>query len=1446
MVPVSGFQSLLKQPENHLPTSSATPPLAMASTASRTPRNNHALQRFDKRGSSPRNPQQHRPPILKTSPSRGMNGRPFAGKDSVRINIKMLPSGWGTWDIYQLLTPYGNLFKIEVLKHTASSVCAYVVFCPPPQSADWITRGFVIRSLGKEHKVSFEIHDDPRSQRGSRTDSPERILPEYIRLPVLQVQVGVMSSETEMLALFQSDPNVRGTSVLIRNNDRKRLELFFSATSHANTAMNLKTFCDLSNVRSVQRHDDADGVTILALQMEMPPQLFRKTDNVVGTHDRKVFLWQERQAWFRQTKIDPMSHDDEITKLGNTTAVLDFGRWLTYRLVLSDATAASQTFRQIGAVLHESNVSIIVDAEPVHVTETHTKALWHWAEDPMGESLALSAMTSPLSTLDFKVRYHLDVCLSQHVLHECNITVEFLEKLSTLEPDRAVEVLQIVADDGKRYFNPMEIFRLQSQVSVRTRKIPSYCATIWLVTVTPAGVYIATPTVETSNRIIRKYKHIEDRFLRVRFSDERYKGKITNGRDAAENEIFTRIKRTMKNGIDIAGRHYDFLAFGNSQFREHGAYFFAPTGNITTQYILEHMGEFELIRDIDRNIAKYASRMGQCFATTRGMSLGAQIVKIDDVKRRGFCFTDGVGKISPFLAHSIATEYKLSVTIDNAPSVFQFRLGGCKGVLAVDPSLKGRIVQIRPSQEKFPAKHHGLEIVRYSRFTSAYLNMQIILVLSARGIEPFVFVRKMREALTEIAQAMIKEEHAFRQLCRKVDFNQTTITLANMIHDGFMAAEDPYMLSCLRLWKAWMTKYLKEKARIFVDQGAFVLGCTDETGTLRGRYSDDPTKGELNEKTVLPEIFLQISDPLNPGQYLVIESICVLARNPSLHPGDVLVVRAVDVPELHHLRDCVALPQTGDRDLANMCSGGDLDGDDFLVMWDPDLVPPEWFHEPMNYESPPPVRSEGSVSIDDITTFFVQHMRADNLPLIACAHRYWAEDRSCPDGIKDDKCLRLAGLHSLAVDFPKTGVPASMDDDLIVKAWPHWAEHKGGRTYHSKKVIGQLYDLVRLEDFQPAWDRPFDERILKAFQLDNDILRTARELKLLYDAAVRRVMVQFNINSDFEVMTTFVLSHNAAGSDYKLAEKLGEIVSALKHTHQDMCYEAASTTRQDQDWDKLSRFVAAMYTVTAHEVSDAYRASKQTEVRGGQRVHIRPATLKNMPFMSFPWLFSCELGHIAKRRKPGAGMFRNVPQLKRPNLTKLMPHFLTEDLELPQLEDITTVDGVVHEGELLNVHHRELAVRGSEQDAAEVAKSEGAMTDRPRIPQQSQVLAAKASDLPVASAIRKNKSVEALHASPVKVAIDRHQLEPDVRERSAEAEDLTVLDLQVLVPDQTASKQGDAKCRATEADEVGAFNVRRREEQQDGDEDVAEGEVVVLDGINQLSSLDKLSKLVGG
>ncbi|KAG9536336.1 RdRP-domain-containing protein, partial [Aureobasidium melanogenum] len=494
-----------------------------------------------------------------------------------------------------------------------------------------------------------------------------------------------------------------------------------------------------------------------------------------------------------------------------------------------------------------------------------------------------------------------------------------------------------------------------------------------------------------------------------------------------QHEVWARIERCLRHGIDIAGRHYDWLACGNSQFRERGAYFFAPySEEKTARKIRMSLGDFSSINIV----AKCMARIGQCFSTTRA-STGFGNVKatlIKDIERNGYCFTDGVGKMSKFIAQMVANELYADSAPDEHPSAIQFRMRGFKGILVVDPGLKGNTVHVRPSQRKFDAAGSDkLEIIKPSKFSSSTLNQQLILVLTSRGVPKQVFVDKMTKELQDIDLAMTDEAMALEMLQKNVDFNHITLTMSGMILDGFMDADEPMCRILLQLWRTWNLKHLKEKAKLFVEKGAFVLGCVDETNNLKM----DPEE--------LPQIFVQVPGE-KEGEWKTAQGICLLARNPSLHPGDIRVVRAVQCAALKHLKNVVVLPQQGERPLANMCSGGDLDGDDYLVMWDDDLLPPtdQWNSEPMNYDPPTPVMCAGPVQDEQFVKFFIDYIKNDNLGSIATSHRVLADEFGSDGGVAHDICKELAQLHSKAVDFNKTGVPAIMAENHWPRKYPHW------------------------------------------------------------------------------------------------------------------------------------------------------------------------------------------------------------------------------------------------------------------------------------------------------------------------------------------------------------------------------------------------------------------------
>ncbi|OQV16534.1 putative Telomerase reverse transcriptase [Hypsibius exemplaris] len=104
------------------------------------------------------------------------------------------------------------------------------------------------------------------------------------------------------------------------------------------------------------------------------------------------------------------------------------------------------------------------------------------------------------------------------------------------------------------------------------------------------------------------------------------------------------------------------------------------------------------------------------------------------------------------------------------------------------------------------------------------------------------------------------------------------------------------------------------------DVGRFVSGVNDPSGLLEeGQCFFQPTIG---------------------GEPHVMTEPVIVVRNPCMFPGDILQLTSVLIKECLHLMDCIVFPVKGKRATAGATSGGDLDGDQFTVIWDDRLIPP--------------------------------------------------------------------------------------------------------------------------------------------------------------------------------------------------------------------------------------------------------------------------------------------------------------------------------------------------------------------------------------------------------------------------------------------------------------------------------------------------------------------------
>ncbi|XP_021360712.1 uncharacterized protein LOC110455096 isoform X2 [Mizuhopecten yessoensis] len=623
------------------------------------------------------------------------------------------------------------------------------------------------------------------------------------------------------------------------------------------------------------------------------------------------------------------------------------------------------------------------------------------------------------------------------------------------------------------------------------------------------------------NRIIRQYN--DENFIRVIFRDEDFTRLSASGN--ALNIISERIRTFLDGGFTIGDRKYEFLACSNSQLREHGVWFFCPYDDITSESIRNDIGDLTS----ERCVATYVSRMGLCFSASKAtVAVDDRSVKyVSDITNESYCFTDGIGMISVSLAEKVATKLKL----EEVPSAFQIRYGGCKGVVAQNPTLGRRDqIIIGKSMRKFESPSKNLEILNMTRPGKLHLNRQVITLMSGRGVPDHVFLTLQEKMLFNMADMLLDDHKAMKALA-EVHFG---IKWKDLKRAGISLTDEVFFRSVLMtIYKSKLGE-LTRKARIELpcDQGRIMMGTIDETGTLEyGQVFISYTK----------------NDGMTYSGIDVMDNEVVVAKNPCFHPGDLRKYQAVNVPELHHLVDCIVFPQKGPRPHPDEMSGSDLDGDMYFVCWDTTLFPPGDNMPPMDYPKSTKLKLPRQVEVSDVTQFISQYINNDQLGVIANAHVVHAD-------LKDifcEECTNLCKMHSDAVDFPKTGVVPQMATNLRPDKYPDFMMKSDKPRYTSANILGKLYRQCR--SLEQAHSRTYNVDLLKQAPVaDPGIIYPGYEKFMesaclhvnRYNDKIANLMSLYGIETETEVVTGII--HNLKAKRGYFPNERYEIAQILK------------------------------------------------------------------------------------------------------------------------------------------------------------------------------------------------------------------------------------------------------------------------------------------------------------
>lgn len=672
--------------------------------------------------------------------------------------------------------------------------------------------------------------------------------------------------------------------------------------------------------------------------------------------------------------------------------------------------------------------------------------------------------------------------------------------------------------------------------SIDAVDVPEYCTRTPRLLLTPTRLAVVGFSVEMSNRVVRHFISNEafaaECFLRVTIGEENGARLFS---DQLSHHMCARIEHLVLNGVVLNGYKYQFLAYSSSQLKESSLWMVNTNRSWTVDSIRRWMGDFSMCK----TPSKVAARMGQCFSTTvvaPDANESSWCGVKDDLpdflsvhNGKETCHSDGTGLIERNVMESLIAQLPIGPDDPTGVSIVQIRFGGAKGTLTAwdFADLKPLVrtlplsshynVLLRPSMVKFKAPYQQLEIISFGVKIPYYLNRNVILLLKVHGVSDEIFLEMQRQMLDSLDAMLVDSDKAIEMIPRLSGPDSSlSSALVHMLSCGLSPRDEPFLFSCLHAIRAHHLMNLRKKSRVFVDKGAVLIGGLDETGLLpEGCVFVQTWKdGDSSERNMFR------SKPV----FEIRTGPVMVTKHPVMHPGDVRMLLAVDLPELRNQKNVILFSRHGNRPEADKMSGSDLDGDQFAVTWDERLFLGEWngcvrkssgtWHsaygktllmlagtmtadstklqvsnrEPMNFDpdstddllsgSQDPAElfitnlfeallggmrknatSDDAVNDKQLLGHFLSHAKNDNLGHIASM---WL-DYANKNRADCEECLKLAALHSIAVDFPKSGKPAQIPRDLFISrttARAHWREKKGSPSYDCDGVLGRMYDEV--------------------------------------------------------------------------------------------------------------------------------------------------------------------------------------------------------------------------------------------------------------------------------------------------------------------------------------------------------------------------------------------------
>ncbi|EJW84764.1 RNA-dependent RNA polymerase, partial [Wuchereria bancrofti] len=714
----------------------------------------------------------------------------------------------------------------------------------------------------------------------------------------------------------------------------------------------------------------------------------------------------------------------------------------------------------------------------------------------------------------------------------CEVTLD--SALAAVDERRRISLLNFFEHNYFRKLNALQRISDDNEAASLS-DLPQNCVLIRKVMATPLRLLLLPPEVMMTNRVIRHFG--EEYALRCVFRDDNGQRLVpkefTRGRSLQDQSLIIPdlIYRTLGTGLHIASRHYQFLAWSNSQMRDGGCYMYSDAtvndevhGEMVynVEDIRRWMGDFTA----SKNVPKLMSRMGQCFTQAQPtIMLKKDDWKVEDDILGGivhpetgevFNFSDGVGRISKKYADRIAKTLGLCPT----PSCYQVRFKGFKGVLCIDPLLD------ELDQANIVFRKTEVEVVKYSMPSPVCLNRPLIMILDQVSEKQGRHLHKkvcnrihslLELELDKLAAMMFDENIATEELSSRlslpIDFHQ-------LHSNGITFTNEPFFRSLLiavhRYNISWfLTLYeysniatgiifriASKQIQNFLpcSMGRTMYGVIDDTGLLQ--YG---------------QVFIQYSSSM---QYVLTKKIVytgsvMVTKNPCHVAGDVRMFEAVYQDALLHLCDVIVFPRYGPRPHSDEMAGSDLDGDEYTVIFDKELFF-ENNERAMFFPKSIPSECGTPPTTGDMIDFFLKYLSQDSIGRMSNAH------------LIIEICDDIARKCAVAVDFPKTGVAAKpLLSHEQCEVMPDYMQNMIRPSYRSKRLLGELYrkarrvedisEIVQGTKFADYCDpQLYDESL---FHEQSELIQESLRLRDEYHSRIQQLMDEYGISDEASVIS---------------------------------------------------------------------------------------------------------------------------------------------------------------------------------------------------------------------------------------------------------------------------------------------------------------------------------------